>query len=259
MIEKIVSAKAKEAGIEIFGFTENAFVALFPYYVNEKSGNVSMYARGLDYHMVVKEMLFPVAEKIVSLGAKHAEVHSDNGKYNDREAAYKAGLGFYGKNGMLINDKYGSYFFIGQIVCDLSFKPGKPLKKTCLGCGKCLEACITGTLKEGYSPEKCLSGISQKKGCLTKEEEEYIKVSGMCWGCDRCQQVCPHNKNLETTPISDFLKERILNLSPIDLDGLSERKFKEKYKKYAFSWRGVKVLRRNLEILRNCDEEKRDL
>ena len=249
MIKESIKKEAKKAGIEIFGFTENAFVALFPYYVKEEEGNISMYARGLDYHVVVKEKLKPVAEKMLTLGAESAIIHCDNGIYNDRDAAYRAGLGFYGKNKMLINDKYGSYFFIGQIITDLKFEADKPLDKKCKECGNCEKFCVTGTLKEGYSEEACLSGISQKKGELSIEEKGFIKMSGLCWGCDMCQVVCPHNKDLENTYIEEFLKDRIKSLNTEDFDGLSERKFKEKYGKYAFAWRGGKVLKRNLEIL----------
>ncbi len=250
MINDIISNEAKKAGIKVFGFTENAFVALFPYYVKGEQGNISMYARGADYHRVVKDILKPIAEKMLELGAKKADIHCDNGIYNDRKAAFDAGLGFYGKNKMLINDLYGSYFFIGQVVSDLNFIKGTPLEKTCLGCGKCLEACITKTLKEGYSAKKCLSDISQRKGELDEKESEYIKISGMCWGCDACQTVCPHNKDLDTTALKEFLSERILSLSESDLKDLSEREFKDKYGKYAFSWRGAKVLKRNLKVLK---------
>ena len=251
MINDIISKEARKAKIEVFGFTENAFVALFPYYVYGEDGNISMYARGMDYHKVVKELLKPIEEKIISFGAKKTIIHCDNGEYNDRKAAFDAGLGFYGENKMLINDEYGSYFFIGQIICDLKFKAGKPLDKTCLSCGKCKEACVTGTLKDGYMAENCLSGISQRKGELTIKEKGFINVSGMCWGCDVCQQVCPHNKEIKTTSLDEFLKDRITSLNIDDIENLSERKFKEKYGKYAFAWRGGKVLKRNLEILKD--------
>ena len=251
MIKDIISKEAKKARIEVFGFTENAFVALFPYYVKGEEGNISMYARGEDYHKVVKEKLKPIAEKIISLGATKVIIHCDNGGYNDRKAAYDAGLGFYGKNRMLINDKYGSYFFIGQVICDLKFEADSPLDKTCFSCGRCENACITGTLKEGYTEENCLSGISQKKGDLTKEEQDFIKKSKMCWGCDICQRVCPHNEKLESNALKDFLNDRITSLKISDLENLSEREFKKKYGKYAFAWRGGKVLKRNLEILKD--------
>lgn len=251
MIKNIIIREAKMAGIEIFGFTENAFVALFPYYVKDEHGNISMYARGLDYHKVIKEILKPIKEKSLSLGAKEVIIHCDNGEFDDRDAAYRAGLGFYGKNKMLINDKYGSYFFIGQVICDLEFDADKPLAKTCLGCGRCERECVTGVLKNEYQADKCLSGISQKKGELTEEEASFLRKSGMCWGCDVCQRVCPHNENLETTALPAFLNERIKSLEKSDLENLSERKFKEKYGKYAFAWRGGKVLKRNLEILDN--------
>ena len=83
-----------------------------------------------------------------------------------------------------------------------------------------------------------------------------MKKSGLCWGCDVCQNVCPHNENLSDTAISEFLNDRIDSLKPEDLNGISEREFKRRYKNYAFSWRGGKVLKRNLEILREFNEKE---
>lgn len=254
MIQRIIESLARENKIEYFGWTENAFVALFPYYVKEQSGNLSLYARGLDYHKVVKNALKPIAEKFILLGAEKAYIHCDNGEYNDRKAAFDAGLGFYGKNKMLINEELGSYFFIGQVITDLKFEKNEPQKLSCGDCGKCVEACITGVLKGDFDAEKCLSDITQRKGELTDKEKEFIKMGKSCFGCDACQRVCPYNSFLETNSFVGFLNDRILSLKSLDLEGLSERKFKEKFGNYAFAWRGKKVLQRNLEILENKDE-----
>ncbi len=259
MIKKIISELARSIGLEVFGFSKNSFTALFPYYVSGESGNISMYARGEDYHKVVKAILLPIKEKFEEYGATDVIIHCDNGEYDDRRAAYEAGLGFFGRNNMLINDKYGSYFFIGQVIHNLELEPDKPLEKSCLSCGKCIESCITGTLKSGFEESMCLSAITQKKGELSETEKKFIIQGGLCWGCDVCQKVCPHNRGVVDTFIEGFKNNRILSLDLIDLEELSERKFRDKYSAYAFSWRGGRVLKRNLEILRECrenDEEK---
>ena len=94
-----------------------------------------------------------------------------------------------------------------------------------------------------------LSDISQKKGELSEAEAELLKSSGSVWGCDICQIVCPHNMKLATTALGELLDERVAGLDLNDIDGLSDSEFRARYKNYAFSWRGVDVLRRNLVII----------
>lgn len=250
MIKKEITELAKNIGIQVFGFSENSFVALFPYYKKGEEGNISLYARSLDYHKVIKEKLSPICDKFKAFGDENAFIHCDNGGLDDRKAAFNAGLGFFGKNNMLINDIFGSYFFIGQVVHHLNIEPDCALDKTCLNCNRCIEFCCTGVLKDGFEKSKCLSEITQKKGELNDEEKTFIKKGGLCWGCDMCQMVCPHNQNLEDTATPEFLEKRITKLELSDFENLSERGFKKKYGTYAFAWRGGAVIRRNLEILK---------
>lgn len=255
MIKEDIRAFAKEIGIEKVGFTQNGVVALFPYFVENEEGNISMYARGLDYHNVCEEKLRRIADELLRLGAGFAEIHVDKGKLDDRRAAFEAGLGFYGQNGMLICEEYGSYFFIGQVIHDLETEPDKPLERDCLQCGRCERACPGKALYGGrVDVERCLSEITQKRGELSAEEERLIKSRGFCWGCDVCQRVCPHNQGLKTTAIPEFLEERITELKKAQIEGLSNREFKERFGRFAFSWRGKGVLLRNLSILEEEDE-----
>ncbi len=255
MMKKEILLLAENSGIKKCGFSENSFVALFPYYVGNECGNVSQYARGVDYHRIVEERLRPIAEKIKELGGV-GKIHVDNGELNDRRAAYQAGLGFYGMNGMLICEEYGTYFFIGQVVHNLDIEADAPIKRECFKCGKCIESCTGGALSEnGFNIERCVSHISQKKGELSAEEEALILKGGMCWGCDVCQEVCPHNARLENTALDGFYEKRICELKSEDLEGLSNREFKEKYGDYAFSWRGRGVLIRNLNLLARKERE----
>lgn len=256
MIKERILKLAKKNGIEKAAFAENAFVALFPYFVEGESGNISMYARGEDYHRVAERKLQIIAGEMLALGATKAEIHVDKGILNDRKAAFQAGLGFFGKNGMLICEEYGTWFFIGQIVHDLKVESDYPLDKQCLGCGECIRRCVGQALGDvKVDVEHCVSHISQKKGELLPHEEELIRKTGLCWGCDTCQTVCPHNRGLKTTAMPEFITNRLQSLEISDIVGMSNKEFKQKYGNYAFSWRGKNVLLRNLEIL-SCTEGK---
>ncbi len=256
MKQKIIDF-AHKSGIERIGFTENSVVALFPYFVAGEEGNLSLYARCIDYHTVAEDKLKQLADVLAKLGATETAIHVDKGRLDDRKAAYNAGLGFYGQSGMLICEKYGSYFFIGQIIHDLEIEPDEPQNRDCLMCGRCERECPGKALKGGrVDISKCLSHITQKRGELTESEEALIKNHTLCWGCDICQRVCPHNQGLDTNAIPEFLADRVATLSLADIEGLSNREFKEKYGNYAFSWRGKGVLIRNLKIWEKSNEEK---
>lgn len=227
---------------------KSAIVCLFPYYCGENEGNLSLYARGFDYHSVIKKRLSPVCDYIKLLSPDTGcEIFADIGPEIDRILAYKAGLGFYGKNKMLINDDYGSYFFIGYILCSLKLEPGSPLDKTCIGCNLCIENCPGQALGENFDLNKCASHISQKKGDLTESEIAILRKSGLVFGCDICQRVCPHNK-ITPKPMQEFSEDLIDSISLGDIEHLSNREFLNKYKNRAFSWRGKSVLVRNIKI-----------
>ncbi len=250
MIKKKIREFARSLGLQKVGFSGSAVVVLFPYFVEAEKGNISMYARGIDYHRVAEDKLKKLEAFLRTLGASETLIHADKGTLDDRKAAYDAGLGFFGENGMLICHEYGSYFFIGQVVHNLDIKGDAPMTESCRACGECKKRCPGGALsKNGFVIDKCLSEISQKRGELSFDEQKLLRNGGLCWGCDVCQEVCPHNKKLQTTAIPEFLNRRITSLEIEDVSGLSNREFKEKFGEYAFSWRGKGVLERNLKIL----------
>jgi len=208
-------------------------VALFPYFCGySEDSNLSIYTHGRDYHFVTKKILNSVAS---SIGLTEFSIHSDIGPKIERCLAVEAGLCFIGKNGMCINDKYGSYFFVGYIACNAPLELSKPLQKECMGCMKCVLSCPGGALGDSFSSQKCLSAITQKKGELTKDEQELIKKNGMAFGCDICQMVCPHNENAAHTPIEDFLADRVIKLELSEISNMSNKTFKDKYGNRAFA------------------------
>ena len=227
---------------------KSAIVCLFPYYCGDRDGNLSLYARSYDYHMVIKEKLSSVTDFIKSISPDTScEIFADIGPEIDRHLAYKSGLGFYGKNRMLINDDFGSYFFIGYILTDLTLPEDSPLEKSCMNCNRCIENCVGGALSEGFCLDKCASHISQKKGDLTESEIAILEKSGLVFGCDTCQRVCPHN-NITPRPMKEFTEDIIDTLTREDIENLSNKEFLSKYKNRAFSWRGKNVLLRNIKF-----------
>ena len=244
-------------GIEKCGVTsyngESAIVCLFPYFCGYTEGNLSLYARSKDYHTVIKDKLSKVTQYINSLSPDTTcRIFADIGPEIDRQLAFMAGLGFYGKNRMLINDDFGSYFFIGYILADLVLPEDKPLEKSCIGCNRCVEACVGGAIGDGFTLERCASHISQKKGDLTEGEIAILKKSGLVFGCDMCQRVCPHN-SITPRPMKEFTEDIINTLLKEDITALSNKEFLSKYKNRAFSWRGKNVLLRNIDILQSFE------
>lgn len=226
---------------------KTCIVALFPYFCGYPSDyNLSIYTHGKDYHLVVRNILTKVAE---ALKLDNYQIHADIGPEIERGLAAQAGLAFLGKNGMAINEKYGSYFFIGYIACNEEFELSTPNTKTCMGCNKCIESCPGGALEGEFKCDRCLSAITQKKGELSRWEEELIKKNNMVFGCDVCQRVCPHNEGAIHTLIPEFKEGRISSLSLADIEGLTNKEFKEKYGDRAFAWRGKAVLERNIKII----------
>ncbi len=225
---------------------KSIIVCLFSYHNGGEKSNLSLYARGEDYHLVAERKLRELCSVLEGEGYL-AKAYCDTGALCDRHLAYLAGLGFVGKNRFLINADYGSYTFIGYILTDLELEENLPLSTSCIGCGECIRACPGGALTEsGLDSSKCASYITQKKGELTDSEQKIIKKSGSVWGCDICQTVCPHNKTAKLTDIDEFrtnLVERLeVNMAE------SNRDFKKKYQNRAFSWRGYEVIKRNLKI-----------
>lgn len=248
---------ALSLGLSQFGvcspeFRKQALVFLFPYFVNEPDSSLSMYARGKDYHKVSKEYLLKICSFIKEqTGMDFSKnIYCDISPYKDKEIAFAAGLGFFGKNSLLINPHLGSYFFIGYIITGgLELENDVPMKATCFGCNACVDACPGKAISsDGINLNLCVSNISQKKGELTAAEQKLLCESCFLWGCDRCQQVCPHNKGLPDTALPDFLSCRLSSISSHDLLSLTEKQFKEKYRDYAFAWRGKNTLLRNLKI-----------
>ncbi|MHB8060304.1 MAG: tRNA epoxyqueuosine(34) reductase QueG, partial [Gaiellaceae bacterium] len=138
--------------------------------------------------------------KLAALGERIGGAHRvlvDSNEHVDREAAVRAGIGFYGKNGLVIAPRLGSWIVLGTLVSDVAIEPGEPLARDCGACRLCIEACPTGALvQDGVLDARlCLSYWTQARTALPKPVREQMGAS--VYGCDICQQVCPWNRGVE--------------------------------------------------------------
>lgn len=230
----------------------SVIIYLLPYYTGECQ-NISRYAASLDYHLAIKEVNLEIESHLKShFPDAKMRGYGDHSPIDECHAALAAGLGILGDNGLIINEKYGSYVFVGDMITDIppeelsALKP-LPIKK-CEGCGACKAACPTGLLC-GKSLD-CLSMITQKKGELSEEEKALMRKYNTAWGCDECQSVCPHNSSPKKTPLEFFYKERIDSLSSELLASMDKAAFSKR----AFAWRGRRTVERNIEILNNTED-----
>ena len=225
----------------------SVIVYLVPYYAG-KTVNLSKYAAARDYHLYIRDLNQRLISELKKTYPENSfKGYGDSSPVDERLAALSAGLGILGDNRLLINEKYGSYVFIGEIITDvepelLGAVAPSPIMR-CRGCGICKSSCPTAHLENRLC--ECLSNITQRKGELTEKEIEIMRKCRTVWGCDVCQDVCPYNKNPIETPISFFKENRIEELTEDIVNSMSKQDFSER----AFAWRGIKTLKRNLDYM----------
>lgn len=226
----------------------------FPYYheAYELNNGFSIYTKRLDYHRVLKKYLAKICEYIESLGGK-AESFVDSNSLPERYIAYLAGVGFIGRNNMIITEKYGSYVFLGEIITDLEIECEDKRSfheisnyAECKDCERCIKECPTKSInKHKINPNICLSYITQKKDISDKE----IKLlKGNVFGCDFCQLKCSYNEGVETNILPEFQTLEYMNDNVYTYANMDNKYFKEKISGTSCGWRGKNVIRRNAII-----------
>ena len=195
------------------------------------TGVIAQYARGRDYHVVLRRMLGELVGRLRDQLAESFETRIcvDTAPVLERELAVAAGLGWFGRNTCVLNPELGSYLFLGEVITTLELAPGTPLAERCGACRRCLEACPTGAFIGPFqlSAEKCISYLTvEYRGEIPAELSAGI--GDRVFGCDLCQQVCPYNAR--TPPAShpeiavDILPERVNLLDIIKLRSGSYRR-----------------------------------
>jgi epoxyqueuosine reductase len=238
----------------------SVIVCLFPYFAgNKPEANLSKSTFSLDYHHIASKKLNQIGEFLKSkINDFKFKAFVDNGPLVDRYLAYSAGLGFFGVNSHIITDTHGSYVFIGYIINNYPFEFDKPLERTCIQCGNCVKSCPGCAILGNFdvNPLRCRSYITQKKEELSDQDVNILKKHHLIYGCDICQDVCPHNQGVEFTNISEFKENLKYCIDYNELSKISNKEFLRRYKDRAFSWRGKKILVRNFGLLGNKNSSK---
>jgi epoxyqueuosine reductase len=199
-------------------------------------GRFASYAWGLDYHDLITPRLELLAEWLRAESGQEIShrVYVDTGAVLERSHAQSAGLGFIGKNTMLIHPRRGSYFFLGEILTDLEFDTyDRPLAATMCGqCTRCLQACPTNAFPKPHvlDARRCISYLTiEHKGWIARELRPLM--GNYVYGCDICQDVCPWQRFATPTAEADFLAQSLDRAAPplLDLLTLDEMTFKARF------------------------------
>lgn len=233
---------------------KSVIVILFPYRTaSEGDSRLATYAQKADYHQVTGQYMKKIADFLkAEVPGFSCRSVCDTAPVLEKDLAVQAGLGFIGKNHLLIHPKYGSYTVIGAMITNLALPFDKPLGETCLSCGRCREVCPGSAFDDegNFNAKCCASYITQKKQNLSSPDEEILVKAGFLWGCDLCQKVCPHNEQKAPSPLLEFQTPMVEQLLNEDFDD----SYKERFSKTVFAYKGAKIMKRNMDLLERGKE-----
>ena len=237
----------------------SVILVLQNYYTPEKQKNisapmVSKYAYGRDYHKIIRKKIGKLLEFIQNeLIPCNARIFVDSSPVMEKALASRSGLGWIGKNSLLISRKYGSFFFIGGIIADIELTYDNTTKDYCGDCTRCMDACPTRAIIQPriVDSRRCLSYLTIEFKGSTLPHQFKNKFQNRLFGCDICQDICPWNKNApahnepELKPNPEFLE-----MTKDEWYNLDEEKYNIIFKGSAVKRIKYEGLRRNLEFLR---------
>lgn len=212
---------------------------------DQQRGWISRYAWGDDYHDVLRNRLQELFDFLKKESSEPVigRIYVDTGPVVDRVVAKYAGIGWFGKNTCLINEKLGSWFFVGEIITNVELDYDQPVPDLCGTCRRCIDACPTGALREPYvlDSRRCISYLTiEFRGTIPEELR-----SGMgrhVFGCDICQDVCPWNQDAPTTSELAFqARDGLVAPELAELAQLDEEGFRERFRRSPVKrakWRG---------------------
>jgi epoxyqueuosine reductase len=242
----------------LFNGAKSVVVAGINYYSAVKQGDkgmpiISKYAYGKDYHIVIGEKLNELLHFIISCEpAASGMVCVDSSPVLEKAWAHEAGLGWIGKNSILINNKKGSFIFLGEIILNIDLQYEKPFSDDfCGSCRLCLDACPTNAINKNRTidAKKCISWLTvENKNPIP--EEFKTKMNNRIFGCDICQDVCPWNRNAKPHNHPEFILSP--ELAKINREGwlsLSKEKYLELFSQSSVGRLKYERLKRNIEAV----------
>lgn len=219
----------------------------------QDSYKISKYAYGQDYHHIIKNKLKQFVRFINDeIGEVDSRIFVDSAPVLDRAWAKKSGLGWIGKNSMLINPKNGSFFFLAEIILDLELDYDNEIKDFCGTCTACIDACPTEAILPNnvVDGSKCISYFTIELKDEVIPNEVKGKFDDWIFGCDICQDVCPWNRF--SKPHDEPLfnpNEKLLNYSKTEWEEITEEVYQEIFKKSAVKRTKYNGLKRNIDFV----------
>ncbi|HLQ78206.1 MAG TPA: tRNA epoxyqueuosine(34) reductase QueG [Terriglobia bacterium] len=212
---------------------------------------VSRYAWGADYHDTLKQKLDALAQWIETQSPSRTRTYVDTGPVNERVFAKYAGIGWFGKNTCIIEEKIGSWLFLGCVFTDLQLDADSPVPDRCGTCTRCIDACPTDAILEPYvlDSRKCISYTTiELRGEIPEPEREGI--GHHLYGCDICQDVCPWNRRAPVSLSEEFQPKPGLFWPEIEgLLNTDDAEWRELIRGSAMRRAKVKGLLRNLMVV----------
>jgi epoxyqueuosine reductase len=263
---KTVESASQDAGREPGGWRDYERARL----ADPQAAVVSIYARGRDYHKVLRARLQQLAERIeAEIGAFGHRVFTDSAPVLEVELAQKAGIGWRGKHTLLLQRDAGSLFFLGEIYVDLPLPTDaetarssigaaaptvaqvpEPAGAHCGSCTRCIGACPTGAITGPYRVDarRCISYLTiELKGSIPLDMREMI--GNRVYGCDDCQLVCPWNKFAQAAPVADFdVRHGLDRATLVELFDWSAQDFDERMQGSAIRRIGYERWSRNIAV-----------
>lgn len=237
----------------------------YPKQFVESDVSFACYSYGKDYHYVLKSYLslllkFIKEELSPELGLQKevgGRAFADSAPLMERYWAKKCGLGFQGRNSLIIVPKVGSFCFLGVLAVDIELAYDTPIHISCGNCHRCEEACPTHAICNGVvDANKCISYQTIENKSVEIPADISLKMGKRIYGCDACQKACPWNRFAVPTSFEEFSpSEDFLNISSQTIKNMSNGEFKRVFKNSAVSRAGLKGLKRNVSSVDDCNAE----
>lgn len=218
----------------------------------EDNYKIAKYAYGQDYHFVIKNKLKSFLALInEQIGEVHGRVFVDSAPVMERQWAKESGVGWIGKNSLLLNKSAGSFFFLAELILDLELIADGPVKDHCGTCTACMDACPTEAIPQPYvvNGSRCISYLTiELKDQVPEEFSE--KMENWMFGCDICQDVCPWNRfSIPHNEPAFAPNDQLGKMTKNEWEELTEEVFREVFKKSAVKRAKYEGLKRNIKFI----------
>jgi len=223
-----------------------------PPHTRMRTGRVASYAQYEDYHFFIKKRLRKLIDFIGSISgtSQKFKICVDSAPLAERALAARAGLGFIGKNHMLINPTLGPQILLGEIITTTKLQFDEPIIANCSGCNKCIEACPTGALRADgqFDANMCASYLTiEYKGQIPTDLAD--KIGDRLFGCDECVLACPYQQNAPVCKNKQFkFYDNRAELNLHEILGLTEEQFETRFADSVIKRSGLDRLKRNAKI-----------